>query len=108
MVHFIHEQEGLRPAIVADGADRLCRSIKDWVMIEELGVDMHLVKEGKVISPSALSSDRSHHGIQVLMAKHYIDNLRALVSTQDYERVQVILTCRSQTSAEMVDHESQA
>ena len=74
MVHFL-SSNGIE-SILVEKTDRLYRNIKDWVTIDELGVDVHLVKEGMVVGPSARSSDRFFHGIRVLMAKNYIDNLR--------------------------------
>jgi DNA invertase Pin-like site-specific DNA recombinase len=61
--------------ILVEKTDRLYRNIKDWVTIDELGVEVHFVKQGTVISPDSRSSDKFMHGIQVLMAKNYIDNL---------------------------------
>jgi hypothetical protein len=45
------------------------------VTIDELGVDIHLVKENVVLSPNSRSTEKFMHGIKVLMAKNYIDNL---------------------------------
>jgi site-specific DNA recombinase len=75
MIRFIADQDGRCPNILAEKTDRVYRNIKDWVLIDDLGVSLHLVKEGKIISDEALSSDKFMHGIQVVMAKHYIDNL---------------------------------
>jgi DNA invertase Pin-like site-specific DNA recombinase len=61
--------------ILVEKTDRLYRNIKDWVTIDDLGVEVHFVKQGTVISPDSRSSDKFMHGIQVLMAKNYIDNL---------------------------------
>jgi DNA invertase Pin-like site-specific DNA recombinase len=36
---------------------------------------VHFVKEGAVVSPASRSSDKFMHGIKVLMAKNYVDNL---------------------------------
>ena len=38
-------------------------------------VEIHLVKENVILSPASRSSDKFMHGIKVLMAKNYIDNL---------------------------------
>ena len=43
--------------------------------MDELDVEIHLVKEGVVISRDSKSSEKFVHGIKVLMAKNYIDNL---------------------------------
>jgi DNA invertase Pin-like site-specific DNA recombinase len=61
--------------ILVEKTDRLYRNLKDWVTIDELGIEIHFVKQGTVIPPDSRSSDKFMHGIQVLMAKNYIDNL---------------------------------
>jgi hypothetical protein len=43
--------------------------------LDDLGIDFHLVKEGVVLSPDSHSSEKFMHGIKVLMAKNYVDNL---------------------------------
>ena len=62
-------------AILVEKTDRLYRNLKDWVTLDELGVEVHLVKEGVVLSEVSVSSEKFVHGIKVLMAKNYIDNL---------------------------------
>jgi DNA invertase Pin-like site-specific DNA recombinase len=44
-------------------------------MVDELDVEMHFPKEGVVLSRESRSSEKFMHGIKVLMAKNYIDNL---------------------------------
>lgn len=44
-------------------------------MLDDLDVEIHLVKEGAVLSRDSKSSEKFMHGIKVLMAKNYIDNL---------------------------------
>ena len=61
--------------ILVEKTDRLYRNLKDWVMLDELDVEIHLVKEGAVLSRDSRSSEKFMHGIKVLMAKNYIDNL---------------------------------
>ncbi len=61
--------------ILVEKTDRLYRNIKDWVVIDELDIDLHFVKEGEIISKSVHSSKKFLHGIRVLMAKNYVDNL---------------------------------
>lgn len=43
--------------------------------LDEFELEMHLVKEGVVLSRDSRSSEKFMHGIKVLMAKNYIDNL---------------------------------
>src|SRR5690606_29126362 len=61
--------------ILVEKTDRLYRNLKDWVILDELDLEIHLVKEGIVLSDDARSTDKFMHGIRVLMAKNYIDNL---------------------------------
>ncbi len=61
--------------ILVEKTDRLYRNLKDWVTIDELGLEVHFVKENVVLSPDSRSSEKFMHGIKVLMAKNYIDNL---------------------------------
>jgi DNA invertase Pin-like site-specific DNA recombinase len=55
--------------------DRLYRNLKDWVTIDDLYLDIHFVKENVIFSKDSRSSEKFMHGIKVLMAKNYIDNL---------------------------------
>lgn len=61
--------------ILVEKTDRLYRNLKDWVTLDELDLEIHLVKEGIVLSRDSRSSEKFMHGIKVLMAKNYIDNL---------------------------------
>ena len=61
--------------VLVEKTDRLYRNLKDWVTLDELDVEVHLVKEGVVLSCESRSSEKFMHGIKVLMAKNYIDNL---------------------------------
>jgi DNA invertase Pin-like site-specific DNA recombinase len=74
MVHFLKESPSVK-AMLVEKTDRLYRNFKDYVTIDELGVEIHLVKEGEVLGPSSRSHQKFIHGIRVLMAKNYIDNL---------------------------------
>ncbi len=61
--------------VLVEKTDRLYRNLRDWVTIDELGLEVHFVKENVVLSPDSRSSEKFMHGIKVLMAKNYIDNL---------------------------------
>ena len=52
-------------AILVEKTDRLYRNLKDWVLLDELGVEIHLVKEGVVISENSVSSEKFIHGIKI-------------------------------------------
>ncbi len=74
MVAFLKRRPSVR-TILVEKTDRLYRNLKDWVTIDELDLDIHFVKEGVVLSRDSRSSEKFMHGIKVLMAKNYIDNL---------------------------------
>lgn len=82
MVKSIEEikSTGMKVAILVEKTDRLYRNIKDWVLLDDLDVEVHFVKEGSVLSNSSKSSDKFMHGIRVLMAKNFLDNLREEVN----------------------------
>ena len=61
--------------LLVEKTDRLYRNLKDWVTLDELEVEIHFVKEGVILSRDSRSSEKFMHGIKVLMAKNYIDNL---------------------------------
>ena len=61
--------------ILVEKTDRLYRNIKDWITVDDLEFEVHFVKEGAVASKESRSSDKFMHGIKVLMAKQYVDNL---------------------------------
>jgi DNA invertase Pin-like site-specific DNA recombinase len=74
MISYLRRNQTCR-IILVEKTDRLYRNLKDWVTIDELDVEIHFVKEGVVYSGDSGSSDKLIHGIKVLMAKNYIDNL---------------------------------
>jgi len=74
MLNYIREHDNCR-VILVEKTDRLYRNIKDWVTLDEYDLEIHLVKENKIISRDSNSSEKFLHGIKVLMAKNYIDNL---------------------------------
>src|SRR5436190_22469942 len=74
MVTFLKAHPSVRVMLV-EKTDRLYRNLKDWVTVDELDVEMHFPKEGVVLSRESRSSEKFMHGIKVLMAKNYIDNL---------------------------------
>lgn len=74
MVKYIKAHSGIRTVLV-EKTDRLYRNLKDWVTLDELDIEIHLVKEGVILSRDSKSSEKFVHGIKVLMAKNYVDNL---------------------------------
>jgi site-specific DNA recombinase len=74
MVAYLKAKPAVRILLV-EKTDRLYRNLKDWVTIDELELEIHFPKEGVVLSRGSRSSEKFMHGIKVLMAKNYIDNL---------------------------------
>ncbi len=74
MVTWLRAHPDVR-VILVEKTDRLYRNLKDWVTIDELDAEIHFPKEGVVLSRKSRSSEKFMHGIKVLMAKNYIDNL---------------------------------
>lgn len=68
------------PVIVVEKTDRLYRNFKDYVYLDELieqkNLEIHLVKENEVMSRSSSSHQKFIHSIKVVLAKHFIDNLK--------------------------------
>lgn len=61
--------------LLVEKTDRLYRNLKDYVLVDDLDVELHFVKENVVISKESRSSDKLLHGIRTVLAKNYIDNL---------------------------------
>ncbi len=61
--------------ILVEKTDRLYRNFKDYVLLEDLNPIIHLVKENEIISEDSRSHAKFIHGVKVLLAKNYIDNL---------------------------------
>ena len=75
MIKFLKKNTTIK-SILVEKTDRLYRNLKDYVTLDEFtGLEIHFVKEGEILSASSKSQDKFMHGIRVLMAKNYIDNL---------------------------------
>src|SRR5437588_1121568 len=75
MVRFLKNDRESRNVLV-EKTDRLYRNLRDAVTLEDLDVEIHLVKEGQVISKDAKSQTKLIHGMHLVLARHYIENLR--------------------------------
>ena len=81
MVEFFREEAKAKVAanscrvLLVEKTDRLYRNLKDWITLDELDLEIHFAKENVVFSRDSRSSEKFIHGIKVLMAKNYIDNL---------------------------------
>jgi site-specific DNA recombinase len=75
MVLFFEQNPNAR-IVVVEKTDRLYRNFRDCVTLEDLEVEIHLPKEGQVIAKDSKSQAKLLHGIQVVVARNYIENLR--------------------------------
>ncbi|MEQ1941303.1 recombinase family protein [Mesorhizobium sp. VNQ89] len=85
MVEYLTKNPHIK-TILVEKVDRLYRNPKDWITLEELGVNIHFIKENTIISPNSRSSDKLMHGIKVVMAKNFIDNLKEEVRKGMHEK----------------------
>ncbi len=74
MLSFLKKNKDIK-IILVEKTDRLYRNFKDYVILEDIDLEIHLVKEGSVLSKDAKSHEKLMHGFKVLIAKNYIDNL---------------------------------
>ena len=74
MVEYVKANKDVNTVLV-EKTDRLYRNFKDYVLIDELDITVFLVKENEVLGKEASSHQKFMHGIKVLMAKNYVDNL---------------------------------
>ena len=75
MLEYLDKRGAACRIVLVEKTDRLYRNLKDWVTLDGLDLEIHLVKEGAVLCDDSRSSEKFMHGIKVLMAKNYIDNL---------------------------------
>ncbi len=75
MLAYVRKRHQNPPVVLVEKTDRLYRNLKDWVTVDDMKTEIHLVKENVVISEGSRSSEKFMHGIKVLMAKNYVDNL---------------------------------
>jgi DNA invertase Pin-like site-specific DNA recombinase len=75
MLTFFSQNPNCRVLIV-EKTDRLYRNFRDCVTLEDMDVEIHLPKEGQIISKEAKSQAKLVHGIQVVIARNYIENLK--------------------------------
>ena len=75
MVRFLR-QNAYCHTIIVEKTDRLYRNFGDYVTLENMEVEIHLPKEGQIISKAARSQDKLLHGIQLVIAKNFVENLK--------------------------------
>lgn len=89
MISLLYDDKSVR-AVLVEKTDRLYRNFKDWVRLdyEEMGVEVHLVKENEILSKESKSHQKFIHGIKVLMAKNFIDNLSEETKKGMYKKLE--------------------
>ncbi|HEY4009736.1 MAG TPA: recombinase family protein [Acidobacteriaceae bacterium] len=75
MVKWLRRNRACRVLLV-EKTDRLYRNFRDAVILEDLDIEIHLVKEGQIISKDSKSQAKFMHGINLVVARNYSDNLK--------------------------------
>jgi site-specific DNA recombinase len=91
-MHALLESDPAYRIVLVEKTDRLYRNRTDALAFEELiekrGVEVHLVKEGRVIGKDSRSQDKFMHDIHVAVAKHYVENLKEEVKKGMQEKAE--------------------
>ena len=74
--------------VLVEKTDRLLRNLSDYGTLEQLDIEIHLVKEGEILSKESKSHQKFIHGIKVLMAKNFLDNLSEEVRKGHAEKIE--------------------
>jgi site-specific DNA recombinase len=75
MLFYLKKHQTVCRTILVEKTDRLYRNIKDYATIDEFDLEVHFVKENEIISRASRSNEQFVHGIKVLMARNYSQNL---------------------------------
>ena len=75
MVKFFKKNRACRVLLV-EKTDRLYRNKRDPLVIDDLEIAVHFVKEGDIVSKDAKSQVKFMHDIRIAMARNYSENLR--------------------------------
>lgn len=62
--------------LLVEKTDRLYRNFRDAVAVEDLDIEVHFVKEGQIISKDSKSQAVLIYGFNLVLARHYSNNLR--------------------------------
>lgn len=74
LIEFFRSQPNCQTVLV-EKTDRFYRNVHDLVTVRELGVTVHLAKEGVVMTPLSKSHEKFSHGLNVLLAERFSNNL---------------------------------
>lgn len=75
MLKYLRNHPEVR-TILVEKTDRLYRNFKDYATLDDSKYEIHLVKENEILSKDSTSHQKLIHGLKVLLAKNFIDNLR--------------------------------
>ena len=95
MLEFLKSNPEIKNLLV-EKTDRLYRNFKDYISIESLDLNVHLVKENEILNLNSKSHSKLIHGFKLLMAKNYIDKgrithefIKALKKRFDEEKIEI-------------------
>lgn len=74
MLHWL-KKHGECKVVLVEKTDRLYRNFRDYVELDDLHLELHLVGEGAVLSDDSRSTEKLLHAIKVAIAKGFLDNL---------------------------------
>jgi DNA invertase Pin-like site-specific DNA recombinase len=72
--------------LLVEKTDRISRNFRDAVTLEDLDIEIHFVKEGQIISKDSKSQATLIYGFNLVMARHYSNNLREEVKKGQREK----------------------
>jgi site-specific DNA recombinase len=75
MVQYLEKSPACR-VVIAEKTDRLYRNLRDCLTLEDMDAEIHLPKEGQIICKESKSQSKLIHGIHVVLARNYIENLK--------------------------------
>jgi site-specific DNA recombinase len=85
LVDFFKRNRSCRVLLV-EKTDRISRNFRDAVTLEDLDIEVHFVKEGQIISKDSKSQATLIYGFNLVMARHYSNNLREEVKKGQREK----------------------
>jgi site-specific DNA recombinase len=75
MVQYLEKSPACR-VVIAEKTDRLYRNLRDYLTLEDMDAEIHLPKEGQTICKESKSQSKLIHGIHVVLARNFIENLK--------------------------------
>ena len=87
MLKFLRKNSSVKNILV-EKTDRLYRNLSDYAKLSCEEYNIYLVKEGQKLTPESTCDDKFMHGINVLVAKRFIDNLVAETQKGRLEKIE--------------------